>query len=379
MKVNRFLWFFLLMGVMACSSAKDEEPKESYAASRAWKLKTERVRKVSVPVVRSFPGTVASAETAFLVPKIVKKGDLLVKIRSKELVDKKKFAESAVKETENGESQAKIGLEMAGAALKQAEAQYTLAEKTYIRFKNLIETESVSKQEFDQVEAKYKAALEGRKIAKKNLGLSNEKLDQVKIKKQQALAMLDEVKTYLNYSQLKAPFDGIVLQKLMDVGNLVSPGHPILKTGTKKGVIYAQVNGSVMKDIRVGAEALVELPSADISYKARILEVSPDIDPATRNFRVKLSGGDGLIPGMYAKVFFGEGHKEVIVIPNSAVSERGQLRVIFVDKDKRAEMRIVKTGGSFKDGIEILSGVQVGEKIVVEKGENIKSGDLLED
>ncbi len=389
----KFFRFFVIAPVLvlaACSSEKDQ-PEGKFRQPETVKVRTQEVRSQSLPVLRSFPGTVASADEALLMPKVVgyldmlhvkpgdtfKKDAVLVSIRSQELIDKKRFAESGVKEASNGERQAELGHRIAETGFKQALAQYNLAEKTYKRFENLLKTESVSKQEFDEVEAKYKAALEGRTMAEENVKLASQKLAQVRIKKQQALAMLDEVKTYLGYTTLKAPFDGIVLQQLMDVGNLAAPSQAILKIGSNRNVVYAQVNEGGMSLAQVGGEVTVEVPSAQKTFKARILEINPSIDPSTRSFRIKLSGDTHLVPGMYANVSLGQADEDIILVPSPAVLERGQLPVVFVEKDGRAEMRIVKTGRKLGDSLEIVSGLHAGERIVVENGEQLKTGDLL--
>jgi len=388
----RFFVIFLALGLAACSSESDQAV-DSVPPPAKVQVVTQQVQKMEVPVSRSFPGTVASADTALLVPKVVgyidallvqpgdsfKKGALLVKIKSKELIDKKKFAQSIVKEAVNGEKQAALGFKMAKAGLKQADAQFALARKTYSRFKSLLKTESISKQEFDEVEAKYKSALEAHKIAGENVKLATEKLSQVKIKKQQAQAMLDEVRTYLSYTGLRAPFDGIVLQKLMDVGNLAAPSQPILKIGSLKNVVYAYVNSNALKRAKIGQTVRVAVPAAGEPFRAEILEIDPNIDPATRNFKIKLAGNSHIVPGMYATVYLPEKYDEITLVPKTAIFERGQLPTIFVKKGNQAEMRIVKTGRSFGDQVEILSGLRPGEKIVTEHGEALRNGDVIED
>lgn len=392
MKLFRLLIVALVMSIAACTS-EGNKPEGKSEHPRKVKVKTELVREARFPMVRSFTGTVASADTALLTPKVMgyldalyvkagdtfRKGDLLARITSKELVDKKNYAESAVKEAQNGERQAALGRKMADSKLKQAEAQYTLAQKTFHRYSNLLKTESVSRQEFDEVEAKYKAAFEAVRMSRENVRLAAEKMTQVRIQKQQALAMLEEVKTYLGYTELKAPFDGVVLKKMMDIGNLASPGQAILKIGSRRNVVYAYVNGSVVRNVKVGQEATVEIPSAGQTFTSRILDVDPNIDPATRNFRVKLSGNGNLVPGMYASIHFSEGYEEAVVVPQSAILERGEISLVYVDENHRAEMRIVTTGRSFRDTIEILSGLSPGERIVVDKVNELSSGDLLEE
>jgi multidrug efflux pump subunit AcrA (membrane-fusion protein) len=392
MSVFRLFLIPLALSLAACSSGSDQNTGTSSPPKKI-RVVTQLVQKKLTPASRSFPGTVASADTALLTPKVVgyiaalpappgstfKKGDILVRIMSKELLDKKNFARSAVNEAVNGEKQAALGLNMAKAGLKQAEAQFTLARKTYVRFENLLKTESISKQEFDEVEAKYSAAVEAKKIAEENVKLAGEKLSQVAIKKQQAQAMLDEVKTYLSYTLLRAPFDGIVLQKLMDVGNLAAPGQPVLKVGSAGNVVYAHVTSSAIKQARVGQEVTVEVPAVDKRFVAKILEIDPSVDAATRNFKIKLSGESGIVPGMYANVFLEEGAEETILVPRKAILERGQLPVVFVKKGDRAEMRIVRTGKIFGERIEIVSGLQPEERIVVENGDTVRTGDILEE
>ncbi|RTZ98584.1 MAG: efflux RND transporter periplasmic adaptor subunit [Deltaproteobacteria bacterium] len=392
MSAFRFFVLPLVLGLVACSSGSDQSPEESFQPKTV-KVVTQVVQSAKVPVSRSFPGTVASADTAVLTPKVVgyiesfqvrpgdtfHKGDVLVKIKSKELIDKEKFAQSAVKEAENAKKQAALGLNMAKAGLKQAEAQFLLAQNTYRRFENLLKTESASKQEFDEVEAKYRAARESKRIAEENVKLAVEKHSQVNIKRQQADAMLDEVKTYLSYTTLKAPFNGIVLQKMVDMGNLAAPGQPVLKIGSLGNVVYAQVNSSAIKLVQVGRDVEVEVPAAKKRFTAKVLEIDPNVDPATRNFKIKLSGDEAIIPGMYANVFLGEDVEKATLVPGRAVLERGQLSVIFVKKDGKAEMRIVKTGRTIGDKVEIVSGLRPDERIVVENGESLRTGDVLEE
>jgi membrane fusion protein, multidrug efflux system len=103
------------------------------------------------------------------------------------------------------------------------------------------------------------------------------------------------------------------------------------------------------------------------------------VDAATRNFKIKLSGESGIVPGMYANVFLEEGAEETILVPRKAILERGQLPVVFVKKGDRAEMRIVRTGKIFGERIEIVSGLQPEERIVVENGDTVRTGDILEE
>ena len=82
---------------------------------------------------------------------------------------------------------------------------------------------------------------------------------------------------------------------------------------------------------------------------------------------------------MFAKVRFITGSEEIVSVPNSAVVKRGQLTIVFVDDAGKADMRVVKTGRELDDQVEILSGLDVGDKVVTENATLLKSGDTLEE
>lgn len=384
---------FVFAAALLTACGKKEEKTESIDTPKTVKVKTITVEKKSAASARVFTASASSDQTAFIIPKVVgyveqilvtpgqkvTKGQLLVTLKSGELEDKYAFAKSSVDEAENGMKQADIGLKMADAQFKQAQSQYDLADKTYSRFSNLIKNNSVSRQEFDQVEANYDLAKQSLKISEENVSLAREKVEQLKLKKLQAESMLNEVKTYLSYTQIRSPFDGVVLEKNTDPGNLAAPGSPILKVGNNVTVIYTYISQSLIKDIKKGMKAKVTIESLGEEFDSEVLEISPDVDVFTGNFKVKLTGNEKLYPGMFAKVRFITGSEEIVSVPNSAVVKRGQLTIVFVDDAGKADMRVVKTGRELDDQVEILSGLDVGDKVVTENATLLKSGDTLEE
>jgi len=386
----------VLISILAISvltaCGKDEKKTETVDTPKSVVVQTMTVEKSDAASSRSFTATVSSEKTAFIIPKVVgyveqilvkpgqkvNKGDLLVSIKSGELEDKYNFAKSSVREAENGLKQSAIGQKMAEAQHMQAKSQYELAKKTYDRFSNLIKNNSVSRQEFDQVEANYDLAKQSLNISEENVSLAREKFSQAKLKEQQARSMLSEVQTYLSYTKIRAPFDGVILEKNMDAGNLAAPGNPIMKIGNTSTVIYTFISQSLISEIKPGIKAMVTVESMDEDYESEVLEVSPDVDVFTGNFKVKLMGCNALYPGMFAKVRFITGSEKVITVPESALVKRGQLSIVFVDDNGKADMRVVKTGREIAGAVEVLSGLEVGEKIVTHNAKLLKSGDILE-
>ncbi|MCD8553962.1 efflux RND transporter periplasmic adaptor subunit [Seleniivibrio sp.] len=366
----------ILALLTACGGNKKSD--ETAHAPETVKVKLHTVTVTDADATRVFTATVSSDKTALIIPKVtgyveqilvapgqqVKAGQLLAVIKSGELEQKMAFAASGEMETKNAFRQAEIGYKM-------AKSEFELAQKTYERYSNLIKNSSVSKQEFDQVESQYN-------VAKENLDLAAEKVQQAKIRSGQAGAMKSEVDTYLSYTQLKAPFDGIVLEKDMDAGNLANPGSPILKIGNNVPVVIAYISQNMIEEVKLGTKALVSIDSLGDEFESTVLEISPDIDPATGNFKVKLSGCEKMAQGMFAKVRFITGKEKVIAVPASAMVTRGQLTMVFVDDKGKADMRIVKTGRDFGGFTEILSGLSAGEKVVTENAAILKSGDILE-
>ncbi|MGE4318926.1 MAG: efflux RND transporter periplasmic adaptor subunit [Deferribacterales bacterium] len=381
----------MLAMLTACGGK--EKSDEAMNAPATVKVKTYTVALTDADSSRSFTATISSDKTAIIIPKVtgyveqinvtpgqhVKKGELLAVIKSGELEQKMAFADSSEQEAQNGLRQAEIGYKMAVAQQNQAKSQYELAEKTYNRYSNLIKNNSVSKQEFDQVEAQYNLAKQQYNISQENVDLSQQKVEQVKIKAKQAAAMRSEVNTYLSYTQLRAPFDGVVLEKNMDAGNLAAPGSPILKVGNNVPVVYAYVSQSMLNEINVGTKARVSVDTMGESFESEVIELSPDIDPATGNFKVKLSGCEKLAQGMFAKVRFITGTEKIIAVPTQAVVQRGQLTMVFVDNGGKAEMRVIKPGRDLGGVTEILSGLSAGDKVVTENAQVLKSGDILEE
>lgn len=375
--LRKFIASAAILALLTACGGNDKKT-ETAPAPATVKVKLHSVSESDVDATRVFTATVSSDKTAIIIPKVtgyveqilvtpgqqVKAGQLLAVIKSGELEQKMAFAASGEMETQNALRQANIGYKM-------AQSEFDLAEKTYNRYVNLIRNSSVSKQEFDQVESQYK-------VAKENIDLAAEKVQQAKIKSGQAGAMKSEVDTYLSYTQLRAPFDGIVLEKNMDAGNLANPGSPVLKIGNNVPVVVAYISQNMIEEVKLGTKAVVSIDSLGDEFDSTVLEISPDIDPATGNFKVKLSGCEKMAQGMFAKVRFITGKEKVIAVPSSAIVTRGQLTMVFVEDKGKADMRVVKTGRDFGGFTEILSGLSSGEKVVSENAAILKSGDILE-
>lgn len=388
--------FILLLLLGAGCNKSAEKKKVERPTIHVTKL--YQVHKQAVHPPYEATGTVRSEKTIMVSPKVmgyiraiyvkegdhVKKGQKLVSISSPEINAKVKMAEAGQKAAMQAKVEVQAHLREALEALEAAKAQYHLAEVTYNRFKNLIKTESVSRQEFDEVEAKYKAAKAGLGRAREMIKVIKAKEAQVSAQIKAAQSQVAEAKSYLAYTLVRSPIDGRVVNKMVDTGNLIAPGRPILSLADEKDYrLYVSVEESLQNLIREGDPVTV-LFSTHSPIETKVARVVPDVDPRTRTFTVKVlipPAIQGVRPGMFGRAIFRLPEKTTYLVPAKAVIRRGQLEFAYVvTPDNLCQMRLVKLGKRYGDKIEILSGLEDGEKIISENvskaidGARVKKG-----
>ncbi len=306
----------------------------------------ERLRTMEVAVSISkgevtVTGTVVARETARIAAKLqgfiveikvdagdkVKKDEVLLRIDDREVKEQVAQAE---------------------ALLTTARANLSESERDLNRYKKLIEEQAVSQQQFDRSRTAYD-------VAQAALGRSK--------------ARLEEVRTQLSYTVVKSPFDGIVGERKVNVGDMVTPGQYLLnvfRPGTVE--LVAPVGEQYVRKIKENTPVLVKFPSLGLEFQSTIREVVPVRDEKTRSITVKVPLKDqpGLEPGLYGTLSFGTGDSKVVLIPKTAVQTVGQLETVRVVEDGEVKTRHVKTGRTKGDAIEVLSGLKPGEKLVLE-------------
>jgi len=299
---------------------------------------------------------------------MVKEGDVLVVLQSKELESRLEGAKNAFSEIESNISEAE-------AAKAEAHAQLNLAEITFQRFKDLRERESVSQQEFDQVNATYE-------VAKARQRRAEQTLASFYAKKRQVAASLDEAKTFYDYTHLNAPFAGLISQKMVYEGDLSSPGIPLLVLEDNQHYqLEAIVDESKSGKIKTGQDVDVSVDAlGEGKIKGKVAEVIPHIDTVSRTFQVKIDLP--LLPqitsGMFGKAYFPMGKRTMMLVPKGALLECGELSSLLVVNQKgRVERRLVREGKEYHGKVEILSGLNPGESIVVRDVFKVKEGCLV--
>jgi RND family efflux transporter MFP subunit len=253
--------------------------------------------------------------------------------------------------------------------LAAADSDLALAESTLKRYQTLYDRKSVSPQEFDEVKARQQSARARRDMAQ---------ADQAQTK-----AALAQGHTSLDYTRIRAPFDGIVTGKKADAGSLASPGMPILTVeDVRRYRLEVTVNENDLRYVRIGQSAPIIIDALEnAELKGKINEIVPAADASTRSFlmKVDLPTDTRLRSGLFGRVEFSRGDRLSLLIPRSAVVERGQLQGVFVlDQNKVAGLRYVTLGKPSGSTIEVLSGLQSGESFVADPGELDLNGKRIE-
>ncbi len=320
----------------------------------------------------------------------VKIGQLLIEIDDRDSRSQLQKAEAGLHEVREGLEEVEQNIHGAEAAREAAEAGRALALATFGRYKGLLEERSASQQEFDEVQAKMKIAEAEADRAGRMLQALVAKKNQVLARMEQAKADVTSAQIYVGYSRITSPINGVVVSKQAEIGLLAAPGVPLMTL--EDNSLYrleVSVEDSMLEQIRVGTPCRISIDAIGLKeFSGRVTEIVPASDPGSRSSTVKIDlfdvkGSSGswavLRSGLYGRARFSIGQKQILKVSPKAILQRGQLVSVFVvDSSQILHLRLIKTGKRFGDYVEVLSGLNDGDRIVVEGIERIKEGDRVE-
>jgi RND family efflux transporter MFP subunit len=245
----------------------------------------------------------------------------------------------------------------ANAMIAEAEAAYKNAQKDYERFGNLYKQQSASAKELDNVTLQYSSARSRLEAAKQ---------------------MRNEVNATLNYTNLTAPFAGIVTQKLADAGSMASPGMPILtieQSGSYQ--VSASVPENAINQVSRGTEATITISAVNKVIKGAVTEINQSSQFTGGQYLIKVHIPDnekqGLFAGMYANVSIPIKQTSAIkttgdqvLVPLSSIERRDQLTGLYtIGTNNTALLRWVRLGKTIGNQVEVLSGLAPHEQFIV--------------
>ena len=211
--------------------------------------------------------------------------------------------------------------------------------------------------------------------------LPRQELDAARARGKVTDAQLAEAETLLGHGTITAPFDGTITRKAAEQGDLASPGRTLVELEDPTRLrLETDVPEALALRLAVGQVMEVQVPSQPMQLKGTVAEISPVADPISRTVRIKLDlpPSPGLRPGLFARARIPAGTVRALLVPGAALVTRGQMEMVFVVADQRARLRLVKSGRTQGDDVEILSGLNEGETVVTEGAAALRDGQRLE-
>jgi RND family efflux transporter MFP subunit len=249
------------------------------------------------------------------------------------------------------ERAATLAVAASEAQMREAEAGLVNARAQYERTKQLLAQKFVSQAALDKAEADYKAA-ESRMRA--------------------TLAGAGAAATEKSFTTIVAPYSGVVSARHVQLGEMASPGKPLLTGFDPSGLrVVATVPSAQVPAIQAGAKARIEVPSLGRWVDVKSVTVVPSADPRTHTTQVRLdlpADAKGLLPGVFARAHFVTGRAPRLMVPREAVLRRSEVTAVYVvDAKGEPRLRQVRVGTvADEKSVEVLAGLQAGEKVALE-------------
>ena len=172
----------------------------------------------------------------------------------------------------------------------------------------------------------------------------------------------------MDYARIEAPMDGIVIDKEVEAGDLVSPGQTLVTLyDPDKMQLVARVRERLAMRLRPGRDVAVTIEALDLECHGRIDQIVPEAQASSRVFEVRVTGPcpPGIYAGMFGRLHIPIGNRTEVRIPETAVRRVGQMETVYVRRDDGSLLRrFVQTGHRDGDEVEVLTGLEPGETIL---------------
>jgi RND family efflux transporter MFP subunit len=294
----------------------------------------------------------------------VRRGQPLIALESRELDANTARATAAL-------AAAAEAARAADAEIAAADSAATLARATNDRIRLLFEKRSATAQEWDQ-------ASSGLRSADARAAAVRAQASAARAAQDAAGAALRAAETTRGYATIAAPFDGVVSERLVDPGTMVTAGTPLLVVEDPSALrLHVLVDEFRARVIAVGQPVEARLDRDGTWLAARVDEIGR-VDPASHGFVVKLemTPASGMRPGLFGRARFTAGERRAIAAPAASVVRRGQLAFVFVvtGPDRVARLRPVVVGEAAGDRLEVLAGLSEGDVVVVKPPAALSDG-----
>jgi RND family efflux transporter MFP subunit len=392
--------------VASCGGSKANVRKEEPAAnaqSVAVEVTTAAAIKRDLPRFFEATGSLAGDEQTDVAPQTagkvvavgvdigtyVRRGQMLVKLDESELKLRVDQAASQVEQAKAAVRQAeeKIGLRPGQtfdpnrvAEVAAARVSLDLAERNLQRAEKLIESGDVSRSFYDEQRARRDQLKEQYEVALAQARQNYAGVDVARTNVANAQAQLALARKNLSYAVIPAPIDGFVTERTADLGEYVSPQQKVVTiVRTNPLRIRIDIPEQAIPEVKLGQSVSITTSAwPDKNFAGRVARIAPNVSATSRTLTVEAeidNSGNALKPGQFATVrILQERAEPAVLIPARAVRNEAGVNRVYVIKDGHAEQRLVQTGQTEGDLIEIRNGVAADEQVATSNVEQLTDG-----
>jgi len=278
-------------------------------------------------------------------------------------------------EAEAGRAEARNAVAESESNIAAAKASLDLAKVTAQRMNDLYGKRSISKQEFDEADAKLKTS-------QASYDMARARREQISDRIAQKEAALRQARVTRGYAVIRAPFAGVITARNIEPGALAVPGNPLLTIEAASGFrLHAIVEESRISLIHLNDRAAVFLDGLQQEIEGRVGELPPVADANSHSFTVKidLPSITTVHSGQFGHASFSAGSRQAMTLPLQAIVENGQLQSVYVIDRGVARNRLVTFGDKRVGQVEVLSGLQTGDRVICPIPIGLAAGNKVEE
>lgn len=340
-RIRLLLTLIPLIGFVVLLSAcsKKHEVDSASKLRPSLKVQVQPAETRTVTTYEELPGTVRARISARIESKIQGR------IHKLEVVPGK--------QVQNGEILVELDALEFQARLDQALATRRQTERDLERAESLLGKQAATQAEFDAAQTRHRVAVGG----------------------------ATEAGTLLAHARIAAPFGGIITRKHLNAGDLATPGRTLLEMDDPATLrLEAEVPEALLKQLQIGTTVSLRSSEAGGLIECRVSEIAPAADIETHTYTVKfdLPPDTSLRSGQFARVSIPLAESRILRIPGSALVQRGQMEIVFVATQGMARLRLIKVGRRFGTDVEVLSGLENGEQVVINPTAQLTDGQPVE-
>ncbi|MFZ2447370.1 MAG: efflux RND transporter periplasmic adaptor subunit [Syntrophobacteraceae bacterium] len=378
-----------MMMWLAGAFVRKVEPGPPEAKPHAGKLNTVKVERRVYPLVIDQVGSLRSRNEAQVSSRImaqvkeilVREGDkvvgsdendkptILARLDDRDIQAKLRQAQSQCIAMDRAVEVARAKMAAARAQVESTRASKEKELSDYRRYQDLKRNQAATGQQLDHARARKDIAEARAAAALQEVQAAQGEIARAQAQKEQTEAAIAETRAMLSYTVIQAPFTGQVVRKMLNVGDMASPGQTIFFLETpSRPELHAALSESLIQYLKTGQDLEVRIDALNLTSVGTIREIVPQSDPSTRTVLVKVSlpAEQRLVNGLFGRLRIPYGQYDALVIPSEAVSQVGQLPLVeVIDMDGYPQRRFVTLGERHGDLVEVLSGLAESEEAII--------------